>query len=264
MDNHNAQKSTSPSLSKADTNAVHPSVSEQSFPTLSTPSHTSTLSRTTRSTDSKQPLHASSAPSHCLDATTSQTLTTNLTGKQDPQKVSHPKRKSLSLSKPTVKQFLTTISSPPLPSNPSQTLNTDSTILCQSKVELCKPRTKSTPTSTPINQPLSLPTPSRTALKNITNISSKIKSPNKIKPATLQCSFCNVVYSTRSGLYKHLTKNHPDEKENKGSIQCQECQCTFSCRVLSELRTHLQVDHQIPMEFEDKTFESQQGNYYKP
>ena len=253
-----------------DINAAYPSLSEQSFPALSTPSHTSSPSETTRITDSNQPLHALSAPSQCLAAKISDTLTANSIEKQDQQKVAqcHPKRKSLSLSKQTAQNLLTinslshSLKPPSLPLNPCPSPNNnnmDSAVLYQSEVELCKLIIKSTPTS---NQSLSLPTQSRTALKNITNNSNKMKSSIKIKPETLQCSFCNAVYSTRSGLYKHLTKNHPEQKENKGSIRCQEHQCTFACRVLSELRTHLQEDHHIPMEFEDKTFESHEGNYY--
>ena len=98
---------------------------------------------------------------------------------------------------------------------------------------------------------------SRPVLHNITNVTSKTNTSTNSN--TLQCSFCNMVYSTRAGLYKHLIKNHSEEQEIKASIKCLENCCTFSGRVLSDLRTHLQMEHQIPMEYEEKIFNSHQG-----
>ena len=99
----------------------------------------------------------------------------------------------------------------------------------------------------------------RPVLSNITNITCKDKCFSIEKPQIFPCHVCKKVYSNRYGLYKHKVNNHSDYHERKGNIKCQENQCTYTCRVLSNYRMHLQTEHKIPMEIEEKTFYSFQG-----
>ena len=55
--------------------------------------------------------------------------------------------------------------------------------------------------------------------------------------------------------------NHPGQQSNKGIIQCQEENCTYSCGYLNELRKHLSVSHSIPIESEHMTFRTIEGTH---
>ena len=90
------------------------------------------------------------------------------------------------------------------------------------------------------------------------SVSNPPQTPTLSKSFT--CTFCQKSYKHRAALYKHEKKAHPKEQKNKtGNITCLETQCTFKCRYLDELRSHLQSNHGMRMEREKKTFTTVEG-----
>ena len=46
---------------------------------------------------------------------------------------------------------------------------------------------------------------------------------------------------------------------NERKIKCWEKDCKFTCRILQQLRQHLQEEHQVNMENDHKTFNTEEG-----
>lgn len=93
----------------------------------------------------------------------------------------------------------------------------------------------------------------RTPLKCVTNSnSSSIKSQ-------YTCTACNKNFKLKTSLYKHQRKVHCNVKEQKGGMYCRERECSFKCRTLSQLRTHLQSEHAVKMDMEYKAFQTYEG-----
>ena len=71
------------------------------------------------------------------------------------------------------------------------------------------------------------------------------------------CHICGKYFSYASSLYRHKKTAHPHLQSR--NISCQEKSCSFSCRSLQELRSHLKHVHNFYMEEECKDFESTEG-----
>ena len=76
---------------------------------------------------------------------------------------------------------------------------------------------------------------------------------------TLQCTVCGKLYETNAGLYKH---RHPHMVNSTKSIQCKESNCDFTCKMLNQLRHHLEETHGMPMETRVMDFKNIKGNIH--
>lgn len=91
------------------------------------------------------------------------------------------------------------------------------------------------------------------------NFTSPSILDNNVARNNSKCDICNKTYSSRCNLLKHVRNNHSELKICSGKIMCKESKCNFVCRALSQLRAHLQMKHNIPMEYEEKHFETLKG-----
>jgi len=83
------------------------------------------------------------------------------------------------------------------------------------------------------------------------------KQPNISFPkceTSFKCDICNKTYANRSNLLKHNRIKHSEQNLVSGKILCKEKKCNISCRILHQLRTHLQSKHQIEMKSERYCF----------
>ena len=78
-------------------------------------------------------------------------------------------------------------------------------------------------------------------------------------PSLFKCTICNKTYGLRHNLQKHMSLKHPQQYLSHCNITCNEDQCNFTCRFLSQLRHHLQQLRGIIIDTENKTFETQEG-----
>lgn len=78
-------------------------------------------------------------------------------------------------------------------------------------------------------------------------------------PSLFECTACKKTYGLRQNLQKHIRRKHPEQSVSHCNIACNEDNCNFTCRFLSQLRYHLQEGHGIIMDNENKTFETQEG-----
>ena len=100
--------------------------------------------------------------------------------------------------------------------------------------------------------------------------SNQSETEDSEKPATLinvtakctdsfPCHVCGKYFAHGSSLYRHKKSAHPQLQS--GNIFCQEKNCSFSCRTLQELRSHLKHTHDVYMEEEYKDFDSIEGTF---
>ena len=89
---------------------------------------------------------------------------------------------------------------------------------------------------------------------NISNNSDN-QNPDNVN----KCIFCDKLYGTRSNLLKHVRLKHPKHTLSSGRIECKEDKCKFSCRILQQLRHHLQAEHGEKMEAEHLVFDTMAG-----
>lgn len=82
--------------------------------------------------------------------------------------------------------------------------------------------------------------PSQTAKQDPTRKTRPAKSPSMNSKLTTKCSVCGKHFSHSSSLYRHQRSCHPKKEQ---SIHCREKECTFTCRILSQLRQHLHRKH---------------------
>lgn len=73
------------------------------------------------------------------------------------------------------------------------------------------------------------------------------------------CHICGKYFFHASSLCRHKKTAHPHLQS--GTISCKEKSCSFSCRSLHELRSHLKDIHNFYMEEECKDFETTEGTY---
>ena len=102
-----------------------------------------------------------------------------------------------------------------------------------------------------------------TSLKLTFNSQPSQKQPVKLlQKSHHSCIVCNKQYSYRSGLFKHIQRDHPAHTSSQtGNIKCLERMCSFTCRYVDELRRHLVLFHAVPMEKETLTFETTEGMF---
>ena len=121
--------------------------------------------------------------------------------------------------------------------------------------------------STPRCQPQCDPKTTRSQpqvlqVSNFPKLSPPLRVKSTLPKATISCQFCSNKYKYRAGLYKHVKKYHSTQvQEDCGSIKCQEERCSFSCRYLSEIRSHLHAVHSIAMDMETLIFQTLAGTH---
>ena len=94
------------------------------------------------------------------------------------------------------------------------------------------------------------------ARKNTFHATTAMAVPQK---KSLQCTVCGKLYDTNAGLYKHRRAKHPHMVNSIKSIPCKESNCDFTCKILSQLRCHLEKEHGMPMETTVMNFKDIQG-----
>lgn len=149
----------------------------------------------------------------------------------------------------------------------------------QAKSANITPCTKQTTCQTPANQPqpkrhtpfltLSTNKPKKTTPTNqpqpkrrtplLTLTTNKQKKCTSKSDIMYVCDFCDKIYGSKSNLLKHIKMKHPEKYGYGGNILCQEEKCNYSCRVLHQLRIHLQAKHGQKMETKQKHFETMEG-----
>ena len=86
----------------------------------------------------------------------------------------------------------------------------------------------------------------------------------------ISCLHCNKVFQYRSGLSRHMKKEHPDEKQSNNTIECHLCESKLVFKLLNSYNfvltrfptiqcviSHLQKDHLMEINNQTLSFETQ-------